>query len=422
MLACDYFKKNEGPRSFDELPFLLESLGDETQLQKLIISDKFMSGKCYSGMIDDLMSDYESFIRKHPNNPMAPNVKLRMLFITEYRNTITTYACYGGDIVISLWKQYREKTNHKDVEATHKHRIDQTMFVSGRIVIAAYNDKNIAYCKRAPRDTYDKYLECFIIERSSGLVSDFTLIPFGWNAPHIEEAILSEDGNKLLLLSTESESFIIWDRKTGEVLSGRKENLEHMTMLPDGSIYYIAGNEIRTFNDEVVCELNSKLCSSLFSCEEKRIYYDFLTNSLYVIVYDSFFYMAYDINTHHTETRELPRRIQCIISYDKATSCLLYRRCNEKTIYKHFLRKNINEVIQYEPQEFLAEKQASIVGEKWFTYVDRISNNIVCHNLVSKETILSDIPCDAQYISSFNNSYYYLSYGCYELREWLLKA
>ena len=412
-LASNYFEQVGGCHSYEELPYLLENLGDEARQTKLIASNEFMLDKCSADMVDDLIADYNHYLKKHVKSSAREEVVRKRLFLQKNHQMITTYAKYGTDVVLSLWEQTMPDTPQGHLSRHPSGMAYTTIHIPGSIITAAANDDNMLVCHTPPSGISNRYMECFLIDRHTRENKAFALLPLGWNCRPPSNAFLSGNSKLAMLFSFGEESYVLWHTDTGVVKYQKKDELWDMIILPDNSIYYLTRTELRTIDDNVLCSFDTAL--GIDCNQERKICLDSFLNTLHIIVNGENKHLTYNFDTHESETIDNgDANIDYIIGYDIDSASLFYREDDDKSLYRYFLRENKTVRLALQPKDYI--HAVTVVGGRWLAFID--TSRIACLDFDTNQTTLSDEVCDANKIQAFGLNNNFITFGCYELKEW----
>lgn len=414
-LACDYFGQVGGKRAYEELPYLLECLGDERRQQEYIAGEDLMLGKCGADMTDDLIADYDHYLKRHADSDAATIVRQRRLFLLKNRQMIATYAKYGTDIILSLWEQDPDNIAQAATPQHSSGKARSIIHIPGQIILAAANDDLLAVCHGPTSGISDSYIQCLLTDRMTRVDKAFALLPLGWNTDKPSKAMLSDDGKTLLLFSFSGEYYILWHTDTSVIDRRKKDELWDMAMMPDGGIYYLSRSEMRRLDDSVVCSFGEVL--GIDSNQKRLICPDPAHRTVYIVLEGRQRYVRHHLDNGTTEVVCLQNTsFAYIIGYDSHSASLLYREEEDKSIFRHRLRDNKTEQMPVAPSVYIAA--ATIVSDKWLVYIE--DGHLVCTDITTGITTVSDCACSANLPISFGTQRHLLTTGCYELKEWVV--
>lgn len=412
-LASNYFEQIGGDHSYEELPYLIEALGDETRLIKLIASNEFMLDKCSADMVDDLIADYNHYLKRNTTGNVREEIIRKRLFLQKNHQMISTYAKYGADVIQSLWVQTMTEVPIEQSTHPSSGMAYTTIHIPGSVITSAANDDNMLVCYTPPSGISDRYMECFLIDRHTRENKAFALLPLGWNCRPPSSAFLSGDSKLALLFSFSEESYVIWHTDTGIVNHQKKDELWDMTILPDNSICCLTRTELRTIDDDVLCSFEPAL--GMDCNQERMICLDTTRNTLHIIVNGRKKHISYNFDTHKSETIDnCDANIAYIIGYDQNSASLFYREDEDTSIYRYFLQENKTVRVPIKPEDYI--HATTVVGGRWLAFIDK--SRIACLDFESNQTTLSEEECDANKIQAFGTNNNFITIGCYELKEW----
>lgn len=411
-LACNYFDNRDDSRTYEELPYLLNHLGNAERQDAFIVSDQLLMGKCVADMAEDLIADYDMYLKKHSGGTAANIVFERLVFLRKNFHAIQKYAKYGNDIIVSLMENESLQANKHHWEGLAY----PTIHFPETILAVAANANHIVICQSPASGTSDTYMECFLIDRNNRETIAFALLPFGWGRCTPDEAVLSDDSHKFLVYSKSEEYYILWHIDTGQIEYKDVEELTHMAMMPNGDIYYLANNKMKTTNDVTVFSFDDY--GKFYSSFPIRLCPDPKCNTIYILDRDYSVYYAYHIDSQQTEIIHIDNaKIANVIGYDCLSASLIYNEEEGSCICRYLLRENTTDPFTITPQR--RTPSAALVAGQWIVFIE--NKRINCININTGKSCVSDESCKGKRICSIGSSSDFFTLGCYELKEWTIE-
>lgn len=423
-LAINYFFDIKNNRSYEELPFLLNEIGDLNCLQSLLSSDDFMLSKCAADMTWDLMDDYHKFLsNNHCNIGKTKDIETKNKFISKEYTTIIEYSQFSSDFIKVLWDDFINTQGSTYINL--KESLTCEANIIGNIVSAAACEKYMAVCTTIQR-TSDEYMLCRIVDLESNQTVDYTCLPLGFGSWKPEKMLISKDGKIVLLFSTREERYWLWDTTIGSVSVKKVDGLCDMLITDTNEIFFSTDNSISGL-DGSICYLNrqqnkkksddivsfSDLIDTFFS-SSTNLYLSSTGDTVFAVSEGCSNYVS--INIIDKIFRFFPSPDNCfenIKGYSRSTNQLIYKK-GDGIIYCYNLVSGTEKAIDIELQRNIG---AAIIVDSRYV-VCNTHNNITYYDLQTRETHVCDEHYDGSKLVEIEKTERFLSYGTSEIRIW----